>query len=45
MWDSTGNTLTPKHEIKPISKINDIACDGEGKRLVIVGEGRGAFGA
>lgn len=45
VWDATGTVDTPKHEFKPISKINDIAVDGEGKRLIVVGEGRGAFGA
>ncbi|KDE05565.1 hypothetical protein MVLG_04060 [Microbotryum lychnidis-dioicae p1A1 Lamole] len=44
VWDTTGN-YSLKLEAKPISRINDIAFDGEGKRLVVVGEGRSSWGA
>ncbi|SCV67639.1 BQ2448_5250 [Microbotryum intermedium] len=44
VWDTTGN-YSLKFEAKPISRINDIAFDGEGKRLVVVGEGRSSWGA
>ncbi|KAK4048378.1 WD40 repeat-like protein [Microbotryomycetes sp. JL221] len=44
VWDTTGNQSI-KLEAKPISRITDLSCDGEGKRLVIVGEGKQAFGA
>lgn len=44
MWDTTGN-YSVKFESKPLAKINDIAVDAEGKRLVVVGEGRSGFGA
>ncbi|GAA5909815.1 hypothetical protein JCM6882_002684 [Rhodosporidiobolus microsporus] len=44
VWDTTGN-YSVKLESKPIAKINDLACDGEGKRVVVVGEGRSGWGA
>ncbi|GAA5853617.1 hypothetical protein JCM9279_005076 [Rhodotorula babjevae] len=44
VWDTTGN-YSVKFESKPLAKINDIAVDAEGKRLVVVGEGRSGFGA
>ncbi|KAL8292465.1 hypothetical protein RQP46_001077 [Phenoliferia psychrophenolica] len=44
VWDTTG-AGTVKLEAKPIARINDIAWDGEGKRLVLVGDGRAGFGA
>ena len=45
VWDTTGSVSTPKLEAKPIARINDIAWDAEGKRLVLVGDGRAGFGA
>ncbi|GAA6021097.1 hypothetical protein JCM10207_003362 [Rhodosporidiobolus poonsookiae] len=44
VWDSTGN-YSLKLESKPIARINDLAVDGEGKRIVVVGEGRSGWGA
>ncbi|GAA6041077.1 hypothetical protein JCM8097_004708 [Rhodosporidiobolus ruineniae] len=44
VWDTTGN-YSLKLESKPIAKINDLAFDGEGKRIVVVGEGRSGWGA
>ncbi|GAA5838257.1 hypothetical protein JCM11251_003444 [Rhodosporidiobolus azoricus] len=44
VWDLTGN-YSVKLESKPIARINDLAFDGEGKRLVVVGEGRSGWGA
>lgn len=44
VWDTTGSGSI-KLEAKPIARINDIAFDGEGKRIVVVGEGRSAWGA
>ncbi|GAA6001025.1 WD40 repeat domain-containing protein [Rhodotorula paludigena] len=44
VWDTTGN-YSVKLESKPLAKINDIAVDGEGKRIIAVGEGRSGFGA
>ncbi|KAL7338325.1 WD repeat-containing protein 2 [Rhodotorula toruloides] len=44
VWDTTGN-YTLKLDSKPLSRINDIACDSESKRLIVVGEGRSAWGA
>jgi WD40 repeat protein len=44
VWDTTGN-YSVKFEAKPLAKINDIAVDGEGKRFVVVGEGRSGFAA
>ncbi|GAA5855376.1 hypothetical protein JCM8547_009055 [Rhodosporidiobolus lusitaniae] len=44
VWDTTGN-YSVKLESKPIAKINDLAVDGEGKRIVVVGEGRSGWGA
>ncbi|GEM07641.1 actin cortical patch component [Rhodotorula toruloides] len=44
VWDTTGN-YSLKLDSKPLSRINDIACDSESKRLVVVGEGRAAWGA
>lgn len=39
VWSTTGN-YSVKLESKPIARINDIAYDGEGKRLVVVGASR-----
>ncbi|KAM0787455.1 hypothetical protein ACM66B_003534 [Microbotryomycetes sp. NB124-2] len=44
VWDTTGNQSI-KLEAKPISRITDLSCDGEGKRILVVGEGKQAFGA
>lgn len=44
MWDTTGN-YSIKLEAKPLARINDIAVDGEGKRFVVVGEGRSGWAA
>ncbi|KAK4700051.1 WD repeat-containing protein 1 (actin-interacting protein 1), partial [Phenoliferia sp. Uapishka_3] len=44
VWDTTGSG-TVKLESKPIARVNDVAWDGEGKRLVVVGDGRAGFGA
>ncbi|GAA5956594.1 hypothetical protein JCM21900_003614 [Sporobolomyces salmonicolor] len=44
VWDTTGN-YTVKFEAKPLARIADLAVDGEGKRFVVVGEGRSGFGA
>ncbi|BGP31629.1 WD40 repeat-like protein [Rhodotorula toruloides] len=44
VWDTTGN-YSLKLDSKPLSRINDIACDSESKRLIVVGEGRSAWGA
>ncbi|GAA5867662.1 hypothetical protein JCM1840_006648 [Sporobolomyces johnsonii] len=44
VWDTTGN-YSVKLEAKPLARIADLAVDGEGKRFVVVGEGRGGFGA
>lgn len=40
-----GEQQTVKLESKPLSKINDIAWDGESKRFIVVGEGREKYGA
>jgi hypothetical protein len=37
--------MNVKFESKPLARVNDVAWDGEGKRFVVVGEGRGSFGA
>ncbi|KAI5474714.1 actin cortical patch component [Pseudohyphozyma bogoriensis] len=44
VWDTTGSGSI-KLEAKPIARITDIAFDGDGTRLVAVGEGRDKFGA
>lgn len=44
MWDTTGN-YSVKLDSKPIARINDLAVDGEGKRIVAVGEGKSGFAA
>ncbi|GAA6050272.1 hypothetical protein JCM3770_002764 [Rhodotorula araucariae] len=44
VWDTTGN-YSLKLEAKPLAKINDVAADSEGKRLIVVGEGRSGWGA
>ncbi|GAA6061830.1 hypothetical protein JCM10212_001136 [Sporobolomyces blumeae] len=44
VWDTTGN-YSVKLEAKPLARINDIAVDGEGKRFVVVGEGRSGWAA
>ena len=44
VWDTTGN-YSVKLEAKPLAKINDIAVDGEGKRIVVGGEGRSGWAA
>ncbi|GAA5904378.1 WD40 repeat domain-containing protein [Sporobolomyces salmoneus] len=44
VWDSTGN-YSIKLEAKPLAKINDIAVDGEGKRIIVGGEGRSGWAA
>ncbi|GAA5884092.1 hypothetical protein JCM16303_005912 [Sporobolomyces ruberrimus] len=44
VWDTTGN-YSIKFESKPLAKINDISVDGEGKRFIVVGEGRSGWAA
>ncbi|GAA5964409.1 hypothetical protein JCM3765_006407 [Sporobolomyces pararoseus] len=44
VWDTTGN-YSIKFESKPLQKINDISVDGEGKRLVVGGEGKSGWAA
>ncbi|KAK4053380.1 WD40 repeat-like protein [Microbotryomycetes sp. JL201] len=44
VWDTTGNQSL-KLEATPISHITDISSDGEGKRIVVVGQGKQSFGA
>ncbi|KAF9295932.1 WD40 repeat-like protein [Mortierella antarctica] len=44
VWDTVGDEQILKLETKPISgKINDIAWDGESKRIIAVGDGRDKF--
>lgn len=45
VWDTASGNYTLKLEAKPIARINDIAVDGEGQRIICVGEGKSAFGA
>ncbi|KAF9431871.1 WD repeat-containing protein 1 [Entomortierella beljakovae] len=45
IWDTVGDEQILKLESKAISgKINDIAWDGESKRIIAVGDGREKFG-
>jgi len=44
VWDTTGN-YSLKLEAKPLARINDLAVDAEGKRIVAVGDGRSGYGA
>ncbi|BGP39680.1 WD40 repeat-like protein [Rhodotorula kratochvilovae] len=44
VWDPTGKYLL-KLEVKLLTKINDVAAEGEGKRLVVGGEGSSGWGA
>ncbi|KAF5379228.1 hypothetical protein D9615_005866 [Tricholomella constricta] len=45
VWDTVGEDQTLKGEYKVISgRINDLAWDGESKRLIAVGDGREKFG-
>ena len=44
VWDTTGN-FSIKLESKPLQKINDISVDGEGKRIVVGGEGKSGWAA
>ncbi|KAG0028134.1 WD40 repeat-like protein [Podila clonocystis] len=44
VWDTVGDEQILKLETKPISgKINDIAWDGESKRIIAVGDGKDKF--
>ncbi|KAG0334913.1 hypothetical protein BG000_007944 [Podila horticola] len=44
VWDTVGDEQILKLETKPISgRINDIAWDGESKRIIAVGDGRDKF--
>lgn len=45
VWDTASGNYSVKLEAKPIARINDIAVDGEGQRIIVVGEGKSAFGA
>lgn len=45
VWDTASGNYSLKLEAKPIARINDIAVDGEGQRIIVVGEGKSAFGA
>ncbi|KXN81676.1 hypothetical protein AN958_03923 [Leucoagaricus sp. SymC.cos] len=45
IWDTVGEDQVLKGEYKVISgKINDLAWDGESKRIIAVGDGRERFG-
>lgn len=45
IWDLAGSDQILKLETKALGgKVNDLAWDGEGKRLIAVGEGRERFG-
>ncbi|KAI0266522.1 WD40 repeat-like protein [Gloeopeniophorella convolvens] len=45
IWDTVGEDQTLKGEYKVISgKINDLAWDGESKRIIAVGDGKEKFG-
>lgn len=45
IWDTIGEDQSVKGEYKVISgKVNDLAWDGESKRIVAVGDGREKFG-
>ncbi|KAG3229892.1 WD40 repeat-like protein [Suillus brevipes Sb2] len=45
IWDTIGEDQSVKGEYKVISgKINDLAWDGESKRIIAVGDGREKFG-
>ncbi|SJX62682.1 probable actin interacting protein 1 [Sporisorium reilianum f. sp. reilianum] len=45
VWDLVGDEQILKNEIKVIAgRINDLAWDGESKRIIAVGEGRERFG-
>ncbi|KAL0959696.1 hypothetical protein HGRIS_011391 [Hohenbuehelia grisea] len=45
VWDTVGEEQVLKGEYKVISgKINDLAWDGESKRIIAVGDGREKFG-
>ncbi|GLB42129.1 putative WD domain, G-beta repeat [Lyophyllum shimeji] len=45
VWDTVGEDQTLKGEYKVISgRINDLAWDGESKRIIAVGDGREKFG-
>ncbi|KAF8068843.1 WD40 repeat-like protein [Lyophyllum atratum] len=45
VWDTVGEDQTLKGEYKVISgRINDVAWDGESKRIIAVGDGREKFG-
>ncbi|KAG0300452.1 hypothetical protein BGZ98_009152 [Dissophora globulifera] len=45
VWDTVGDEQILKLETHPISgRINDIAWDGESKRIIAVGDGRDKFG-
>lgn len=45
VWDTAAGNYSIKLEAKPIARINDIAVDGEGQRIIVVGEGKSGFGA
>ncbi|GAA5990960.1 hypothetical protein JCM10908_000097 [Rhodotorula pacifica] len=45
VWDTASGNYSLKLEAKPIARINDVAVDGEGQRIIVVGEGKSAFGA
>lgn len=45
MWDLVGDEQIIKSEVKVIAgRINDLAWDGESKRIIAVGDGRERFG-
>jgi WD repeat-containing protein 1 (actin-interacting protein 1) len=45
VWDAVGEEMTLKSETRVISgRISDVAWDGEGQRIIAVGEGKERFG-
>ena len=45
VWDAVGTEMSLKNEVKVINgRINDIAWDGEGQRIIAVGDGKERFG-
>jgi len=45
VWDAVGSDMTMKTETKVISgRINDIAWDGESRRIIAVGDGKERYG-
>ena len=46
IWDIAGDEQILKNEVKALGgRINDLEWDGEGKRVVVAGDGRDRFAA